>query len=286
MEIGLHIANLTYSGGATQLAPDLAKLAKAAEAGGFTRITVMDHVWQIQGLGPIDHDMLEAYTLLGFLAAHTEKVLLHTMVTGVVYREPGMLAKAVTTLDVLSGGRAGLGIGAAWNEVETTGLGIPFPPLGERFERLEETIQICLQMWSDDLGPYKGKHYTLGSTLNVPQSLSRPRPYLLIGGTGERKTLRMVAQYADGCNIFTTDETQHKMDVLKNHCDDLGRDFDSIEKTTNMRISPDSTRDSLLADFEKARGLGFTVAYATPNQPDPLRAVDLLASIQSEVAAL
>ena len=167
MELGLHIANFTWADGSTRpLAGDLARLAKSAEDAGLTRITVMDHLWQIGVIGPPEHEMLEAYTTLGFLAAHTERVQLHTLVTGVVYREPGLLAKEVTTLDVLSGGRAGLGIGAAWNEEEALGLGLPFPPTAERFERLEETLQICLQMWGDSDKPYDGRHYQLGRTLN------------------------------------------------------------------------------------------------------------------------
>jgi F420-dependent oxidoreductase-like protein len=176
--------------------------------------------------------MLEAYTTLGFLAAHTQKARLGTLVTGVTYRYPGILAKIVTTLDVLSGGRAWLGIGAAWNEEEHVGLGVPFPPLAERFERLEETIQIILQMWSDDDGPFEGKHYKLGRTLNSPQPVSTPRPPILIGGSGERKTLRLVAQYADACNLFAgPEQLPAKLDVLRRHCDAVGRDFDSIMKT-------------------------------------------------------
>src|SRR5215468_2132246 len=200
MELGLHIADFTWNSGVPALGPTLARHARNAEAAGITRITVMDHFWQIRGVGQAEHEMLEAYTVLGFLAAHTEKVLLHALVTGVIYREPGLLAKQISTLDVLSGGRARLGIGAAWNGEESAGLGFAFPPTAERFERLEETLQIILQMWSDDEGPYEGRHYQLGRTLNSPQPLSSPRPKILIGGTGERKTLRMVAQYADSCN--------------------------------------------------------------------------------------
>lgn len=201
MELGLHIADFTWSGGAPVLGRTLASHARNAEAAGITRITVMDHFWQLRGIGPVEHEMLEAYAALSFLAAHTERVQLHALVTGVIYREPALLAKQVTTLDVLSEGRAGLGIGAAWNVEESEGLGFRFPPVAERFERLEETIQICLQMWSDSEAPFDGKHYHLGRTLNSPQSLQRPRPYLMIGGGGEKKTLRLVATYADACNI-------------------------------------------------------------------------------------
>src|SRR6516165_6997393 len=248
MELGLHIADFTWNGGASALGPALARHAKNAEAAGITRITVMDHFWQIRGVGPAEHEMLEAYTALGFLAAHTEKALLHTLVTGVIYREPGLLAKQISTLDVLSGGRAGLGIGAAWNAEESEGLGFAFPPTAERFERLEETIQICLQMWSDSEAPFDGKHYHLGRTLNSPQSLSRPRPYLMIGGSGEKKTPRLVAQYADACNLFGGPDAARKLEVLRQHCDAVGRDYDEIEKTTMIAIDPSTTRDGFLRE--------------------------------------
>ena len=201
MKVGLHISNFTWDDGPAELRFRLAEIAQRAEQSGVDRISVMDHVWQIGPIGPPDHEMLEAYTALGWLAAKTERVKLLTMVTAVVYREPGLLAKAMSTLDVLSGGRSILGIGAAWNEDESRGLGLPFPPTAERFERLEEAIRICLQMWSDDDGPFDGKHYHLARTLNSPQPLTRPRPPILIGGGGEKKTLRLVAQYADSCNI-------------------------------------------------------------------------------------
>jgi len=193
MKVGLHIADFTWDGGPPALGSRLGEIARRAEDAGVDRISVMDHVWQIGHLGPPEHEMLEAYTALGFLAACTSRVKLLTVVTAVVYREPGLLAKAVTTLDVLSGGRAMLGIGAAWNEDEARGLGLFFPPTAERFERLEEALRICQQMWSDDDGPFEGKHYHLARTLNSPQALSRPHPPILIGGQGERKTLLLVA---------------------------------------------------------------------------------------------
>jgi F420-dependent oxidoreductase-like protein len=234
MRLGLHICDFTYPSGPIGLADDLAVIAKDVEAGGLTSLTVMDHFFQIGGIGPSEMDMLEAYTTLGFLAAQTDRLQLGVMVTGVTYRHPGLLGKIVTTLDVLSKGRAFLGIGAAWNEEEHRGLGVPYPPLAERFERLEETLQIIRQMWSGDESPYDGVHYQLARPLNSPQSLQRPHPPILIGGTGERKTLRMVAQYADGCNIFEMDlaEISRKLDVLRAHCADLGRDYDEIERTT------------------------------------------------------
>jgi F420-dependent oxidoreductase-like protein len=210
---------------------DLAAIARAADECGFDSMGVMDHLFQIRMVGPPQREMLEAYTTLGFLAASTSQVKLLAMVTGVIYRHPGLLAKAVTTLDVLSGGRAWLGIGAAWNEQESRGLGIPFPPLAERMERLEETIQICLQMWQGDETPYSGRHYNLERPLNSPQALSRPHPPILIGGSGERKTLRLVARYAQACNLFPTPQLPHKLEVLKAHCEAEGRDYDEIEKT-------------------------------------------------------
>ena len=223
MELGLHIANFTWTGGPAQLGGSLARLATTTEDAGFAAITVMDHLWQIGVIGPPEDEMLEAYTTLGFLAAHTERVRLHTLVTAVTYRSPGLLAKIVTTLDVLSGGRGVLGIGAAWNDEESTGLGLHFPPTAERFERLEETLQICLQMWSGSDAPYEGTHYQLGRTLNSPPSISQPRPRIMIGGTGERKTLRLVAKYADACNLFPGPDVAHKLDVLRRHCETEGR---------------------------------------------------------------
>ena len=217
MKLGLHISDFTWEGGAPELRSKLGDIAKRADDGGVDRISVMDHVWQIGHIGPPEHEMLEAYTALGFLAAKTERVKLLTMVTAVVYREPGLLAKAMTTLDVLSGGRAILGIGAAWNAEESAGLGLPFPPVAERFERLEEAILICRQMWSGDDAAFSGKHYQLARTLNSPQALSRPHPPILIGGSGEKKTLKLVARYGDACNISAYDvpEAARKLEVLR-----------------------------------------------------------------------
>src|SRR2546430_9167604 len=234
MKIGLSIPDFTWPGGPATLGSTLAQIARTADQVGFQSISVMDHFWQIGRNGPPEHDMLEGYTALAFMAGLTSRVTLGTMVTGAVYRYPGVLAKTVTALDVLSGGRAWLGIGAAWNEAESRGLGIPFPPIAERFERLEETLQICLQMWEGTRGsekPVSGKHYQLERPLNVPQAVSRPRPRILIGGMGEKKTLRLVAQYADACNLFPTPDLPHKLDVLREHCKAVGRNYDDIEKT-------------------------------------------------------
>jgi alkanesulfonate monooxygenase len=279
LELGLHVANYTWSGGDERIAPTLAGLARRAEDAGVARLTVMDHIWQIRGVGPPEHAMLEAYTTLGFIAASTQRIRLHTLVTGVVYRHPGMLAKQVTTLDVLSGGRAGLGIGAAWNEEESRGLGIPFAPIAERFERLEETLKICLQMWSGEEEPFEGEHYTLGRTLNSPQALTRPRPPIMIGGGGERKTLRLVARYADACNIIAREGFAAKLDVLRGHCEAEGRDYDSIEKT-GLLIAPvthEGGPGPVLEALRELHDASFTAAYVMIPDAEPLPALEMLA---------
>jgi F420-dependent oxidoreductase-like protein len=255
LKLGLHVSTFTYPSGPPAMAADLTRIATMAEDVGFTKLSVMDHVWQIGAYGPPDLDMLEAYTALGYLAARTKRIELLAWVTAVVYREPGLLAKCVSTLDVLSEGRAWLGIGAAWNEDESVGLGLPFPPTAERFERLEEALQIFVQMCSDDDGPYDGKHYRLGRTLNSPQTLRRPHPPILIGGGGEKKTLRLVAKYAQACNLFATPDLAHKLDVLRGHCADVGRDYDEIEKTVMMPFDVGRTGENADAMIERLRGL-------------------------------
>jgi F420-dependent oxidoreductase-like protein len=255
MQIGLHVPDFTWPGGPPSLGSDLALIARAAEDAGLAKLSVMDHMWQIHVVGPPEHEMLEAYTTLGYLAASTSRIELLAWVTAVVYREPGLLAKAVTTLDVLSGGRAWLGIGAAWFEAEAHGLGLPFPPIAERFERLEEALQICLQMWSDDDGPYSGRHYQLERTLCSPQPLTRPHPPILIGGGGEKKTLRLVAQYAQACNLFPGPELEHKLDVLRGHCEAVGRDYDEIEKTVMMPLDPGPDGEKVGPLLEQLRHL-------------------------------
>ena len=231
MKIGLQIPDFTTPAGPARLGTDLATVARTADDAGFEFLAVMDHFFQIGPIGPPDLPMLEAYTTLSYLAAHTSRAKLLTLVTGVTYRHPGLLGKIVTTLDVLSGGRAWLGIGAAWNDEESRGLGIPFPPVAERFERLEETLQICLQMWRGDQSPYQGRHYQLERPINSPQALHEPHPPILIGGSGEKKTLRLVAQYAQACNLFPGPDLARKLDVLRGHCEAVGRDYDEIEKT-------------------------------------------------------
>src|SRR3954469_11009480 len=261
MELGVHVSKFTWAGGPNAIAEDLKRVAQTADEAGFAKLSVMDHVWQIGHIGPPELDMLEAYTTLGYLAANTSRINLLAWVTAVVYREPGLVAKQVTTLDVLSGGRAWLGIGAAWNVDEARGLGLFFPSTAERFERLEEALQICLQMWSDDESAYDGKHYQLARTLNTPQSLRRPHPPILIGGGGERKTLRLVAQYAQACNLFATPELEHKLDVLRGHCEALGRDYDEIEKTVMGPLDPGADGekiDDLVAQMAQMAELGIT----------------------------
>ena len=278
MKLGLHVSDFTWPGGPPRLGADLATIAQAAETAGFDRISVMDHFFQIRMLGPPEHEMLEAYTTLGYIAGKTSRIKLLTVVTGVIYRQPGLLAKEVTALDVLSGGRAMLGIGAAWNEQEARGLGFPFPPIAERFERLEETLQIILQMWSDDNGPYHGRHYHLEHTLNSPQPLQRPHPPILIGGSGERKTLRLVAQYADACNLFGSADVARKLDVLRAHCEWLGRDYDSIEKTviTVFDVGENGDRTGALVErLGEYAALGFHEVHGT------LRHVSRIAPIEA-----
>ncbi len=263
MKIGLQIPDFTSPGGPRQLGADIRTVAEVADQAGFEFVSVMDHFFQIGVIGPPEREMLEAYTTLGYLAACTSRAKLVTLVTGAVYRHPGILAKIVTTLDVLSGGRAWLGIGAAWNEEESRGLGIPFPPVAERFERLEETLQICLQMWRGDDSPYRGRHYQLERPLNSPQALSQPHPPIMIGGSGERKTLRLVARYGQACNLFPTPDLAHKLDVLRAHCEAEGRDYDEIEKTCYFIFDVGEKGEKageIIDQLGQLAGLGFQTA--------------------------
>jgi F420-dependent oxidoreductase-like protein len=239
LKLGLQIPYFTWPGGPEQLGTKLGEISRAAEDAGYDSIWVMDHFFQIPMVGAAEFDMLEAYSALNFIAGNTSKARLGALVTGVTYRHPGILAKQVTTLDVLSGGRAWLGIGAAWFDREHHGLGVPFPPLKERYERLDEALRIAKQMWSDDNGPFEGKHYKLAETLNVPQALSKPHPPILIGGSGEKKTLRIVARHADACNIYAVspDVVRHKLEVLREHCEREGRNYDDIEKTIIIQFN-------------------------------------------------
>jgi F420-dependent oxidoreductase-like protein len=260
MQIGLQIPDFTNPGGPEQLAADLARVARSADELGFHYLAVMDHFFQIGYLGPPENAMLEAYTTLGFLAAHTSRIELLTVMTGVVYRHPGLLAKTVTTLDVLSGGRAWLGIGAAWNEEESRGLGVPFPPVATRFEMLEEALRIYQQMGRGDETPFDGRHYHLERPLNSPAPLRRPYPPIMIGGGGEKKTLRLVAKYADACNLFVTPDLERKLDVLREHCVREGRGYDEILKTAYYvpDVGAKGERvDDVLADLRRLADLGF-----------------------------
>jgi F420-dependent oxidoreductase-like protein len=281
MDIGLQIPDFTWPNGAAALGSELAAVAQTADRAGFSHLAVMDHFFQIRGVGPTENDMLEAYTTLGFLAAHTERVRLFTLISGVHYRHPGLLAKAVTTLDVLSGGRAMIGIGAGWNEEESRGLGFEFPPVAERFERLEETLKYLQQMWSDQDKPFEGEHYRAERLLNVPQALSKPHPPIMVGGGGEKKTLRLVAQYADSCNLFNTPDLEHKLDVLKQHCEDVGRDYDEITKTVYQTLDTGTNGEKtqeLIDELGRLHTLGFTVAIGgIPQLPD-LAAVERVGS--------
>jgi F420-dependent oxidoreductase-like protein len=272
MKLGLQIPDFTWPGGPTKLGTELAEVAHAADEAGFSYLAVMDHFFQISAVGPVENDMLEAYTTLGYLAAHTERAKLLTVITGVIYRQPGVLAKAVTTLDVLSGGRAVLGIGAGWNEEESRGLGFPFPSTKERFEMLEEALQYVLQMWSDNDGPFSGKYIQAERLMNVPQALTKPHPPIMVGGSGEKKTLRFVAKYGDECNIFNGPELEHKLDVLRGHCETEGRNYDEITKTVYqpLNIGPNGEKvDELKTELRRLAGLGVDAAIgAVPGIPD------------------
>jgi F420-dependent oxidoreductase-like protein len=268
MELGIHYINFKRPDGPQAIGPTLASTARAAEQGGATMFTLADHFFQMEGVARVEDPFLEGYTSMGFLAGQTESIALTMLVTGVTYRYPGVLAKTVTTLDVLSQGRAMLGIGAAWYDREHAGLGIPYPPLGQRFEMLEETLQICEQMWSDNNGPFEGKHYRLAETLCAPQPIQRPRPPILIGGAGEKKTLRLVAQYADVWNISLAagppDETRHKLDVLNRHCDDVGRDPVDIRKTLGILVDPLADVDGFVSRAAEYAALGFDLVNVIP----------------------
>ena len=271
MNLDLHVWRFDWAGPPAQIGAGVGSLAQRAEALGVRTLSFMDHFFQMEAVAPAEDPMLEGYTALGFVAGRTERLRLRLLVTGITYRQPAVLAKTVTTLDVLSGGRAELGIGAGWYEREHRALGIPFPPLAERFERLEETLQVCLQMWSPDNGPYEGRHYRLAETLCSPMPVSQPRPRMLIGGGGEKKTLRLVARYADACNLVgTPDDVAHKLEVLRRHCDDVGRDPNEIEVTAmNQDLPPDATIDQVVAGAQQLADLGVSTLITTSVGDDP-----------------
>ena len=278
MRLGVHLVNFDIPGGPTQIGPTLARAGAAAEAAGVANLSAMDHYLQLAGMGVggAEAPMLEGYTTLGFLAAHTTSVELQLLVTGVTYRHPGLLAKIVSTLDVLSGGRAVLGLGAAWYEREHAAYGVPFPPLRERFERLEETLRIVHQMWSDNDGPFEGKHYKLAETINSPRPL-RPVP-IMIGGGGERKTLRLVARYGDATNLFARpdtgpDQVRAKLDVLAAHCEREGTDYDRIRKTVlwAATVATDAEGAKRFADQLAAYArIGIEEVHVMPWAGDPV----------------
>jgi F420-dependent oxidoreductase-like protein len=252
VKFGLQVNSFTWPGGAAAIGPTLARVTRTADDAGFDSIWVMDHFFQIRGLGPPEAPMLEGLTALGFMAANSEKARLGLMVGGIHYRQPGLWIKAVTTLDVLSGGRAWFGIGAAWNEEESTALGFPFPPLRDRFEMLEETLRMAQAMWAGGTGSgeaFEGKHYTATRLMNSPQAISRPRIPIMIGGGGEQKTLRLVAQYADACNVFgDAARIAHKYAVLREHCERLGRPYDEVERSTLQSVDLDAQSSDELVE--------------------------------------
>ena len=289
MDVGVHFMNFNLSGGPERLAAHARDTAQAAEAAGCTMFTCMDHYFQMEAFTRAEDPMLEGYTTLGYVAGVTEKMTLGLLVTGVSYRYPGLLAKIVTTLDVLSGGRGMLGIGAAWYEREHVGLGVPFYPIAERLERLEEALQICLQMWSENDGPYEGKHYRLAETLNVPPALTSPHPPILIGGGGERKLLRLVAKYADMNNLFSSspEEVRHKLDVLARHCEEVGRDRAEIRNTTIGRIGPETDLDDFVATMKEYAALGMEHVQVSLLTDEPARFVEsTIAELVPRLAAL
>lgn len=266
MRVGIHYVSFSNPGDRASIGPTLAEAARTAEDGGVAVFTLMDHWFQLDQFFAAEEPMLEGYTSLGFLAGQTSRMKLGLLVTGVTYRHPGLLAKIVTTLDVLSGGRARLGLGAAWYEREHKGLGVAFPAVSERFERLEETLQICLQMWSDDDGPFVGRHYQLAETLCSPRPVSSPRPEILVGGGGEKKTLKLVARYADACNLATTSATElaHKLEVLARHCESEGRDPGEIDKTILHMGTPLADPDAFVATMADYAALGVGLVELMP----------------------
>lgn len=271
MKIGLQVPDFNWPGNPDNVGAVLSRIARAADESGFASLWVMDHFFQIEVVGPAEDPMLEGYTTLGYMAGATSRLRLGTLVTGVNYRDPGFLVKTVSTLDVISGGRAYLGIGAGWFEREARGLGLPFPPLKERFERLEEALQIAKHMWSETTEPYHGTHYQLAEPMNHPQPLSKPHPPILIGGGGEQKTLRLVAKYADACNLFAflgAEELGRKFDILKQHCEDVGRDYNEIERTVIAPASQDIGEMITMCRSLASIGIQHVILTRVPNISD------------------
>jgi len=277
MDMDIHVTRFDWAGGPSGIGPGVARFAQACEAAGIKTLSFMDHYFQMDMVAPGEDPMLEGYTTLGFVAGMTERLRLRLLVGGVTYRYPGLLAKIVTTLDVLSGGRAELGLGAAWYEREHKGLGVPFPPIAERFERLEETLQICLQMWNGTVAPYEGKHYRLEETLCSPMPVSTPHPRIMIGGGGEKKTLRLVAQYADACNFFGgPEDVAHKIEVLRRHCDTVGRNIREIEVTALLQAKEDWAVDDVVRLAEAYAAVGTATVMGSALGVDPVGKVETL----------
>jgi F420-dependent oxidoreductase-like protein len=261
MRVSINVTNYTWPGSPARLGAELAWLAGAAERAGVDTVWIADHLIQADPTAPPGaDDMLEAYTVLGFIAAHTERVRVGAMVSNVMLRAPALLVKAVTTLDVLTGGRAWLGIGAGHHGGEAEDMGLPFPPVTERFERLEETLRIASRMWAGDDAPYDGKHYRLARPRGIPAPVRRPHPPILIGGAGRRRTLRLVAQYADACNLFDIPDggqtVRRKLDVLARHCEEASRPYGEIEKTLSTRLGPGETSDAFVERCATIAALG------------------------------
>ncbi|MFF8291153.1 LLM class F420-dependent oxidoreductase [Streptomyces sp. NPDC016309] len=284
MKLGLTCPRFDWPGGPAAIAARFADVARGAEDAGLDSFWVMDHLFQIPNFGAAEDPMLEAYSALSYAAALTRRVTLGALVTCVTYRQPGLLLKQVTTLDVLSGGRAVLGIGAGFHEDEHRGLGFRLPPVAERFERLEETLRIAKRMWSAEDTPYEGKHYQLSRTLNSPQSLSRPHPPILIGGGGERKTLRLVARYGDACNLFLGADVRHKLDVLRAHCEAEGRPYEAIEKTLHMRVPDGQSVDESVQRCGELAEQGIDHVIVALPDPSTDAALAHLAALARQVA--
>jgi F420-dependent oxidoreductase-like protein len=287
MRISLSITNYSWQGGPARLGAELARVVRAAEAGGLDTVWVPDHLLQAAPGSAPDAEMLEAYTTLGFLAGQSARIRLGAMVTAATYRSPGLLIKAVTTLDVLSGGRAWLGIGAGYHEEEALALGLSLPPTAERYERLEETLRLALQMWAGDVSAFAGSHYRLERPLNSPQSLTRPHPSILIGGMGERKTLRLVARYADACNLFDIPDggatIRRKLAVLGEHCEAAGRPYGEIEKTVSMRLEPGETAAAFAERCAGLAELGIEHAVVITSEPWSEEQIAVLAAASASI---
>jgi F420-dependent oxidoreductase-like protein len=288
MRVSINLTNYSWPSGSHGLGPELARLVAAADQASLDTVWVADHLLQADPTAaPDDTEMLEGYTTLGFLAAHTRRIRLGTMVTGVTYRPPALLVKAVTTLDVLSGGRAWLGIGAGYQQDEAQAMGLPLPPVAERFERLEETLQLAARMWAGDDTPFEGKHYRLQRPAGSPPPIQRPHPPVLVGGTGERKTLRLVARYADACNLFDIPDggrtVTRKLEILARHCDQVGRPYEAIEKTLSTRLEAGESTEAFVARCVAATRLGIQHVVVITSRP---WTEDALATLAAAIPAL